>query len=176
MAEEVLWVDRTWEIGLPDERFEGEVLRLESTPDRIGRLIRDLPLAELVRRENDRWSILENAGHLLDLDELMEGRLDDFQNDVPVLRTADMTNRKSHEAGHNEREPAELLADFRASRERLVQVFRTLDPAVRARRIMHPRLGQPMRPVDLAHFHAEHDDHHLARIERIAQRVSGAPR
>ena len=32
----------------------------------------------------------------------------------------------------------------------------------------HPRLGTPMRLIDLAFFVAEHDDHHLAQITHLA--------
>jgi hypothetical protein len=31
----------------------------------------------------------------------------------------------------------------------------------------HPRLGTPMRLIDLAYFVAEHDDHHLARLREL---------
>jgi hypothetical protein len=33
--------------------------------------------------------------------------------------------------------------------------------------VVHPRLGTPMRLVDLAYFIAEHDDHHLARLREL---------
>ncbi len=31
----------------------------------------------------------------------------------------------------------------------------------------HPRLGQPMRIVDIVYFFSEHDDYHLARIGEL---------
>jgi hypothetical protein len=31
----------------------------------------------------------------------------------------------------------------------------------------HPRLGKPMRLIDLVLFVAEHDEHHLARITQL---------
>jgi hypothetical protein len=34
---------------------------------------------------------------------------------------------------------------------------------------VHPRLGTPMRLVDMMFFVAEHDDHHLATITELAR-------
>ena len=34
---------------------------------------------------------------------------------------------------------------------------------------LHPRLGTPMRLIDLAFFVAEHDDHHLAQITFLSK-------
>jgi hypothetical protein len=45
-----------------------------------------------------------------------------------------------------------------------VQRVETIDPALFARSMLHPRLQQPMRLVDHLYFAAEHDDHHLACI------------
>lgn len=168
MADPQLWVDRVWTFETPEHAFDQQVERLARTPDRIEALCRDLPAERLTYREGVRWSILENVGHLLDLEALADGRLDDFEDDLQALRPADMTNRKTHEAGHNGRVPAELIDEFRSVRRRLVARFRGLSPAVRARSIMHPRVGRPMRPVDLAHFHAEHDDHHIGRMQVLA--------
>jgi len=42
-----------------------------------------------------------------------------------------------------------------------------LDASLYARSIPHPRLKVPMRLVDHLYFVAEHDDHHLARIEEL---------
>lgn|GEM_PF-5393098 len=35
---------------------------------------------------------------------------------------------------------------------------------------LHPRLGVPMRLIDLALFTVEHDDHHLAVISALRRR------
>jgi hypothetical protein len=37
------------------------------------------------------------------------------------------------------------------------------------RTALHPRLKRPMRLVDLCFFVAEHDDHHLATVTRLAR-------
>lgn len=40
-------------------------------------------------------------------------------------------------------------------------------PADLERSARHPRLGSPMRVIDLAYFVAEHDDHHMARLREL---------
>jgi hypothetical protein len=103
----------------------------------------------------------------MDLDELHDGRLDDFLAGTPVLRAADMTNRKTHEADYNRRPIAELLANFRRERERFVARLDAWDPGLVSLTAIHPRLQQPMRVIDMAFFTAEHDDHHLARMTEL---------
>ena len=41
------------------------------------------------------------------------------------------------------------------------------DASALERTARHPRLGTPMRLIDIAFFTAEHDDHHLARITEL---------
>ena len=50
---------------------------------------------------------------LYDLDELHEGRLDDYVANLDTLRAADLANKKTYAANHNEASIRELLARFR---------------------------------------------------------------
>jgi hypothetical protein len=59
---------------------------------------------------------------------------------------------------------ADIVADFRAARSKLLQRVSELDPAIFGTTALHPRLQTPMRLVDHLFFVAEHDDHHLAQI------------
>jgi hypothetical protein len=52
---------------------------------------------------------------------------------------------------------------------RFVARFEELTAEEAARSAIHPRLKKPMRVIDLAHFTAEHDDHHLANITYLAR-------
>ena len=165
------WVDRTFNFTLPDALFPVIVERLRGTPARIEDKVRGLPREVLTRRDGEAWSIQEHIGHLLDLEELGEGRLDDFLAGVAVLRAADMENRKTWEAYHNDREIGELLAAFRRERERFVARLDGWDPDLISLTAMHPRLKQPMRVLDMALFTAEHDDHHLTRMTELAWKL-----
>jgi uncharacterized damage-inducible protein DinB len=77
---------------------------------------------------------------------------------------ADLQNRKTEEANHNARPLEQILTEFRAARETLLNRVDQLDAPLLARAIPHPRLKTPMRLADHLYFVAEHDDHHLARI------------
>ena len=161
------WFDRAFDLGLPSDAFPAVVERLRGTPARLEDRIWSLPPDILTQRPQDTWSIQENAGHLLDLEPLWLGRLDDALSGAEVLRPADLTNRGTDEANHNARPIDEVLAAFRRERSRLVSRLDALDDAQILASALHPRLRQPMSVVDLFFFVAEHDDHHLVRITEI---------
>jgi len=169
------WVDRSFTFDLPEALFPVVVERLRGTPARIEDKVRHLSPALLTQRDGDAWSLQEHIGHLLDLDELHAGRLDDFLAGAAVLRAADMANRKTWEARHNERPIEELLRDFRRERESFVARLDGWDASQLSVTALHPRLNQPMRVVDMAFFTAEHDDHHLARMTELARKLSTSP-
>jgi uncharacterized damage-inducible protein DinB len=163
------WTDRRFTFDLPENLFPVVIERLRGTPARIEDKVRGLSPTLLTRRHGDAWSIQEHIGHLLDLDELHAGRLDDFLAGAEVLRAADMTNRKTHEADHNRRPIADLLQAFRRERERFVARLDAWDEGLIGLTALHPRLNQPMRVIDMAFFTAEHDDHHLAQMTELIQ-------
>jgi uncharacterized damage-inducible protein DinB len=169
------WADRRFTFDLPEDLFPVVVERLRGTPARIEDKVRGLSSAVLTRRDGDAWSIQEHIGHLLDLDELHAGRLDDFLAGAAVLRPADMTNRKTWEANHNERPIEDLLRELRRERERFVARLDAWDEGLLSLTALHPRLRQPMRVVDMAFFTAEHDDHHLARMTELARKLGSPP-
>ncbi len=164
------WFDRHFTFNLPEELFPDVVERLRGTPARIEEKVRDLSPTLLTRRDGEAWSIQEHVGHLLDLDELHDGRLDDFLAGAEVLRAADLANRRTHEAHYNERPMAEILEGFRRERERFVARLDAWDERLISLTALHPRLRQPMRVIDMALFTAEHDDHHLARMTELARK------
>jgi uncharacterized damage-inducible protein DinB len=166
------WVDRSFRLDISVELFPEVIERLRGTPGRIEERVAGLAPDVLTRRDGDKWSIQEHVGHLLDLDELHAGRLDDYLAGVEVLRAADITNRKTTEANHNRRPIAELTRAFREERMRFVERLEQWDPRRREQTALHPRLKQPMRVIDMAWFVAEHDDHHLARMTELARKFS----
>jgi hypothetical protein len=163
------WPDRKFNFDFPIGVFPYIVERLRGTPARLEDMLRSYPPEIVTRRVNQEWSIQEHAGHLLDLDELHEGRLDDYDAKLAVLRRADMENKMTNEAIYNAQPIVELLAGFRAARQHFVARLEAMDEALVARTAMHPRLKQPMRVVDFAYFVAEHDDLHLALISDLAR-------
>lgn len=161
------WVERKFEFTLPVGVFPSVLERLRGTPARVEELVRAIPARALTERVGEAWTIQEQVGHLLDLDELHEGRLEDYEQGLETLRAADMSNRKTYEADHNAARIEDLLARFRDARLRFVRRLEALDEVGAARTALHPRLQKPMRVIDMALFVAEHDDHHLASITEL---------
>ncbi len=173
MPNRVPWFQRTFSSDFPADHFPEIIERLRGTPARIAFLTRDLPAPTLARREGDTWSIQENVGHLTDLEALFSGRIDDFEAALPALRAADLTNRRTHEAGHNNTPFAGVLGAFSDARAAFVARLEAFPPEFFARVAHHPRLNKPMRVVDSMFFQAEHDDCHLARIRELVRAFTG---
>ncbi len=114
------WFDRRFAQGLPPEALPDIVERLRGTPARLEERTAGLSRDQLVRRPREAWSIQENAGHLLDLEPLWSGRLDELLAGAAVLRAADLENRRTFEANHHARALADILAEFRRTRLAIV--------------------------------------------------------
>jgi uncharacterized damage-inducible protein DinB len=169
------WFDRRFEFGRPVSDTASLLGRLAATPGRIEAQLAARPAALLGLRPAGRWSVQEHAGHLLDLEALWQSRLDDFDRGAETLHPADLGNRQTHEARHNERVPADLLAEFRAARAAVVARVAAMSRDELGRVARHPRLDQPMTVVDLCFFVAEHDDHHLAAMAAIERSYGSWP-
>ena len=169
MSQATIWFERKFEFSFPVELHPNLCARLRGTPARLEEVLRNRPYKTLINKPEEKWSAQEHAGHLLDLEPLWMARVDDYLPAAVELTHADLSNRKTHEAGHNARPIEEILADFRKARLQLVNRVGGLEGALLGRSIPHPRLKQPMRLVDHLYFVAEHDDHHLARILELLQ-------
>jgi uncharacterized damage-inducible protein DinB len=170
MSQVPAWFERKFDFTFPVEQFPNLCIRLRGTPARLEEMLHGVSRDVLVSKPGDNWSAQEHVGHLFDLESLWMARVDDFLTGGETLTVADLSNRKTHETKHNNRNLADILTDFRAARLSLVDRVGKFEPALFARSMVHPRLKQPMRLVDHLYFVAEHDDHHLAKIwEMIGQ-------
>jgi uncharacterized damage-inducible protein DinB len=169
MHKRVLWLDHRFNFDLPTSHFPNVLERLRGTPARLEERVRGLAESTLTKRLDEHWSIQENVGHLADVETLWIRRVEEMIRGEPVLTPADMSNRRTEDAGHNRSELAELLTRFREARMHLVAELAEVDPEVLARRALHERLGVRMRLIDLASFVAEHDDHHLTTITELIE-------
>lgn len=176
MPGKVAWVQRKFTFDFPVGIYPDVIERFRGTPARIEDKLRRLPPAALTWNDGRGWTIQENIGHLLDLEPLWDGRLDDFLAGRAALRAADMTNAATRAAKHNARPIADLLSEFRASRERQTARVEALSGANFARTAVHPRLQQSIRLVDALAFVSMHDDYHLARMTEIARAFTAARR
>jgi uncharacterized damage-inducible protein DinB len=173
MTERTKWVDRKFDFSFPVDAHPELLERLRGTPARLEDRTRALPRDLLTRRAGDKWSIQEHAGHLVSVEALFMGRLDDYDAGSDSLRPADVTGKRTYDANYNETDIASILVAFRAARMNLVARLQRLDDAGFARTALHPRLNRPMRLCDMMLFEAEHDDYHLARITDLIRKFGG---
>ncbi len=167
MIKRLPWFQRQFPSGLPAHLLPVLVERLSGTAARLADRLAGVPHELLTGRSEESWSILENVGHLLDLEPLWYRRIDDLASRRAQLTEADLDNRQTHEANHNAAPIQGLLAEFRRARRGLLRRLEDLPEEALAFTALHPRLQAPMNMVDLAFFIAEHDDYHLARISEL---------
>jgi uncharacterized damage-inducible protein DinB len=163
------WFERRFSFDLPLSRLPDVLERLRGTPARIEERAASFEPSTATVRWNGSWSIQENIGHLADLEPIWIRRAGQVLEGQPELAVADLANRATDEAGHNSVPLGEILGRFRGLRTRLVSILEKADGPALQRTARHPRLGTPMRLIDIAFFVAEHDDHHLARITGLLE-------
>src|SRR5262245_42738676 len=117
MAGRIKWTDRRFDFNFPVELYPEMIERLRGTPARLEDHLENLPAEVLTQRDGDRWSMQENAGHLLDLEPLVMQRIDEYTAGAEALHAADMANRKTYEADHNQVPIALALNSFRSERQ-----------------------------------------------------------
>lgn len=170
--EQIKWFDRKFNFETEQNIFPSIIERLSGTPIRLEEKLKSIPSSILEDRINNTWSIKENVGHLIDLEPLWTGRLEDVINNQLELRIADLLNTKTDLANHNDVPIENLLSSFREIRQHTVSLLESIDEETVFKSSLHPRLKIPMRTMDIFLFVAEHDDHHLARITEIVKIIN----
>jgi hypothetical protein len=160
--EKLQWFQRAFTFGLPIgmlpfyiERLEGTIARIEAKVKYVGEEI-------LSNRLDNKWSVKENIGHLAEVDEVANKRIDQMIGGVSPLSPAVFEPKPYHELSVQE-----VITFFRDARSKNIKRYKELSPSDLRKTSLHPRLKLMMSPVDLAWFDAEHDDHHLVRISEI---------
>jgi predicted nuclease with TOPRIM domain len=172
MSNRIKWTERKFDFGFPTSVYQEMIERLHGTPARIEEYCRSLPTETLTLRADNRWSIQENAGHLLDLESLVQQRIKEYVDGASALHPADMSNRKTYEENHNDKPIEKILNEFRRERTATVEQLYALDAEAFGRSALHPRLNVEMRLVDMLFFQAEHDDYHLTRISELRRSLA----
>jgi len=163
------WIERSFQFDFPIGLFPVIVSRLEGTIFRLLHLTANAEENYCSVTQNG-WSVKQHIGHLMDLEELWWKRLMDFEQNKPELTAADMSNTKTVEANHNEKQLHEIMNGFINERKKMVEFIYSFDEGMLRKTSLHPRLNKPMRLIDSLYFVAEHDDHHLAIISNLLRR------
>jgi len=165
------WFDKKFQFKLSQDNYDLILNRLKGNPDKIAQTVSSLNKNILTKKVDGHWSIQENVGHLIDLEELHDGRIDDFIAGKEILRPADLNNGKTDKANHNDKNINDLLIQLKIVRENFVNRMKNLDAKILSRSSIHPRLKQPMKPINMAQFVLEHDEHHIQTIIEIISKL-----
>jgi hypothetical protein len=156
------WFERNLKFGYTPEMLPFFLERLRGTIIRLEEKVRGIDDKILSRKLEGKWSIKENIGHLAEVDEIGNKRITEMTSGVAVLSPA-VFEPKDYNTW-----PTEKILDlFRKNRLHNLKKYKTLSDEQLRMPSLHPRLKVQMTPVDLAWFDAEHDDHHLVKINEI---------
>jgi uncharacterized damage-inducible protein DinB len=169
MSSQIKWFERKFNFDFTQNIFPSIIERLAGTPARLEEKLSQISSDKLSKRLDNTWTIKENIGHLIDLEPLWQGRLEDILQGKVEMRPTDLQNTRTTQASHDAVPTEELLKGFRAIRKQTVDMLETLSEEQIFKSALHPRLKTPMRTIDLFLFVAEHDDHHLARVTELSR-------
>ena len=156
------WFERKLTFGLPKEMLPLYLERLAGTQVRLEHKVKGIDDRILSEKFENKWSVKQNIGHLAEVDEINNRRIDEMLAGTPVMSPA-VFEPKDYNPWSVER----VLDYFAKTRTENLRKYKSLSPAALEKSSIHPRLKVPMTPVDLAWFDAEHDDHHLVKINEI---------
>ena len=166
------WIDRRFKFNFPVSIYPELIKRLYSTPSRLEALISEIPPEILTIKRFNKWSIQENIGHLLTVESLFAGRLDDYIAGAAELRPAQVNGRRTDCAEYNTWRIEKIVGDFKENRLAYVKRLNDFRPEFFENQSRHPRLAQPMRVCDMLYFQAEHDDHHINKIRHLIKNLT----
>ena len=156
------WIERKFDFDFPLGIYPCLLERIRFTPLRMLKIVAPVDEATLTNKPEEKWSIKEHVGHLTDVEELWGKRLEQFLLGENELVAADMSNLKTDDANHNEKEIQELVHNFTVVRTKFIGKIENLTEREVGFTAQHPRLNKPMRLIDMIYFIAEHDDNELA--------------
>jgi uncharacterized damage-inducible protein DinB len=169
-----LWSQRTFAFVHPSWMIADFVERLRGLVPRVDALLSGVDDERAYRQVDGTWSIAQNIGHLADVEDLWQERLEDLRRAREHYTPADPARFQALARRHQDRPLAVIVAELATRRARFVDALAHAPPALRRATAFHQRLQVPMRLVDCAQFCAEHDDHHLLRVRTLRARL-GVP-
>lgn len=159
----VEWFERQFTFGVSPGLLPFYLERLQGTLPRLEKKLAGISEDILSNRLDGKWSIKQNIGHLAEVDEIANKRIDEMLKGVSPMSPAVFEPK----GDYNAKPLREVLALFENNRKENLKKYTQLNDEGLGKASLHPRLKVMMTPVDLAYFDAEHDDHHLVRINEI---------
>jgi hypothetical protein len=160
--QEIPWFERELIFGKNPEMLPYFLERLEGTIIRIEAKVKGIEDKILSEKHNGKWSIKQNIGHLAEVDQIANKRIDEMVSGVAVMSPAVFEPQD-----YNPWPIEKVISFFSETRKSNLKKYASLNQNQLIKSSLHPRLKVQMTPVDLAWFDAEHDDHHLVKINNI---------
>lgn len=161
------WFERKFTFGLPVGMLPFYLERLEGTIFRTEIKLHNVSNEILSTKPGGKWSVKQNIGHLAEVDEVANRRIEEIRSGAPTLSPA-VFEPQDYSPWPME----DVLEYFKRTRRENLLKYKTLSADDLTKSSIHPRLKVPMTAVDLAWFDAEHDDHHLVRVNEIISILS----
>lgn len=165
--EKLLWFNRVFNVGAPKGMLPFYLERLHGTIARLEKKVEGVSEEVLSKRLDGKWSVKENIGHLAEVDQIAGRRITEMVSGISPMSPAVFEPGSYHEW-----QISKVLEYFSENRFRNIRRYAELTSDELEKSSEHPRLKVRMTPVDLALFDAEHDDHHLVRINEILSVLS----
>jgi hypothetical protein len=156
------WFERDLKFGYSSEMLPFFLERLSGTIIRLEAKTKGILDDVLSAKRDGKWSIKQNIGHLAEVDAIANKRMDEMTTGVAVMSPAVFEPQD-----YNPWPIEKVLELFKINRNLNLKKYQTLSESDSKKSSLHPRLRVQMTPVDLAWFDAEHDDHHLVKINEI---------
>jgi uncharacterized damage-inducible protein DinB len=140
--------------------------RLAGAPAALAAALKGAPDDVLRRRTGGKWSMIENAAHVRDIERVYQGRFSQMAfGEKPSFWMLD--NDAAEKAlNYGAADPAEVAKEFKRLREDSLSLLRALPHEAWLKTGLHPEGGE-MTVEQLATRLANHDDAHLGRIQTL---------
>src|SRR5882724_2247758 len=148
------WFERNLKFGYSKEMLPFFVERLEGAIIRTEQKVKGIDDNILSQKPNGKWSVKENIGHLAEVDEIANRRIDEMIAGIPVMSPAVFEPQD-----YSSWPIIKVLEFFKTTRLSNIKKYRSIKESELLKSSQHPRLKVMMTPIDLAWFDAEHDDH-----------------
>jgi uncharacterized damage-inducible protein DinB len=170
------WAERRFAFVHPLWMLPDFTERLRGLLPRLSELLGEVDHATAHRQMEGSWSIAQNAGHLADVEELWQERLEDLRARRAVYTPAVPARFQAAANRHIDRPISDILDELAERRGALVRALEAAPVELQTASAYHERLQCPMRLIDCAQFYAEHDDHHVLRIRMLREVFQGSVR
>lgn len=171
------WVNRKFTFSNDENNFSSTIEILIGTPiilkDKISKVKSEKYFMITL---DGKWTILENIGHLIDIEQLCLERIKDILEGKKEMRSAYLPKRKVNFKHYNNRNVVELITEFSEKRNKLIEKLESMTEIEIYKKAIHPRLKTSISIMNLLFMVAMHDYHHLSRINIIIKDFKRIPK